>query len=327
MQEHNGRMANIQYELLSGRSLGITGMGNPKATRVIVFCHPAPGSSRFDPDPIASASRDVHILAFDRPGYGASDPLPAGKWPSIAQAADDMAEYLHAAAVTAQDLGGDIPAVGAVGWSAGGRVALALAARHPGLVDRVAVLATPAPDGEVQWIDRGLAASTARLGALAPDDAIEQFTDILLRRIGPLLPPDDPEEPVSLELLGATDVDARALAYLGARDRLSFMLRDAFLQGPRGLAADILSYTVRDWGFDLDRVAAKTLLLYGGADAVAGHAHAAWYHDHLPDSRIEMSPGAGHLLIIPLWDRVLAHLAPGAKLQTEVTSPGVGAGS
>jgi hypothetical protein len=33
------------------------------------------------------------------------------------------------------------------------------------------------------------------------------------------------------------------------------------------------------------------------------------------------------LLIIPLWDRVLAHLAPGAKLQTEVTSPGVGAGS
>jgi hypothetical protein len=33
-----------------------------------------------------------------------------------------------------------------------------------------------------------------------------------------------------------------------------------------------------------------------------------------------MSPGAGHLLIIPLWERVLAHLAPGAKRKTEAVS-------
>jgi pimeloyl-ACP methyl ester carboxylesterase len=313
-------MANIQYELLSGRKLGITGMGNPKASRIIVFSHSAPGSSRFDPDPVASTSRDVQILAFDRPGYGSSDPLPAGRWPSIAQAADDIAEYLHSVAVIAQNLGGDIPAVGAVGWSAGGRVALALAARHPALVDRVAVVATPAPDREVQWIDPERAAIAARLGTLTPDDAIEQFTGMLMTRIGALLPPDDPEEPVSLDLIGATTADARALAYPGARDRLSSMLRDAFRQGPRGLAADILSYTVRDWGFDLDRVRAKTLLLYGDADAVAGHAHAAWYHERLADARIEMSPGAGHLLIIPLWERVLAHLAPGAKRKTEAVS-------
>ncbi|MDQ1583776.1 MAG: hypothetical protein QOF36_1830 [Microbacteriaceae bacterium] len=318
-------MANIQYELSSGRKLGITGMGNPKASRVIVFCHAAPGSSVFDPDPVTSASRDVHILAFDRPGYGSSDPLPPGRWPTIAQSADDIAEYLYHARITAQNLGGDVPAVGAVGWSAGGRVALALAARHPGLVDRVAVLATPAPDDEVQWIDPQTAAVTAHLGTLTPDDAIEQLTGMLVSRMGATMPSrgDDPEAPVSLELLGETEADAAALAYPGARDRLAQMLRDAFRQGARGLAADILSYTVRDWGFDLDDVQAKTLLLYGDADAIAGHAHAAWYHGQLADSRIEMAPGAGHLLVIPLWGRVLAHLAPGAKLESEVVDQAV----
>ncbi len=37
------------------------------------------------------------------------------------------------------------------GWSAGGRVALALAARHPELVGRAGVIAAPAPDEEVPW--------------------------------------------------------------------------------------------------------------------------------------------------------------------------------
>jgi pimeloyl-ACP methyl ester carboxylesterase len=39
-----------------------------------------------------------------------------------------------------------------VGWSAGGRVALALAARHPDVVRSVAVVCTPAPDDEVAWV-------------------------------------------------------------------------------------------------------------------------------------------------------------------------------
>lgn len=43
-------------------------------------------------------------------------------------------------------------AVGAVGWSAGGRIALALAARHPDLVRSAALAGTPAPDEEVPWV-------------------------------------------------------------------------------------------------------------------------------------------------------------------------------
>ena len=102
----------------------------------------------------------------------------------------------------------------------------------------------------------------------------------------------------------------------GARDRLERMVRDAVLQGTRGLAADILSYTARPWGFDASAVKAKTLIVNGQADVLAGNAHATWYQRTVPDSRVEMIPKRGHLVIIPAWDRVLSHLAPNTKLRS-----------
>ena len=88
------------------------------------------------------------------------------------------------------------------------------------------------------------------------------------------------------------------------------MLHDAFRQGTAGAAADILSYTARSWGFEPGDVRAKTLIVGGQGDAIAGNAHAAWYQKAVPDSRMEMVPGVGHLVIVPAWGRVLAHLAP-----------------
>jgi pimeloyl-ACP methyl ester carboxylesterase len=85
----------------------------------------------------------VRLLVVDRPGYGESTPLPAGTVPTMAGLADDVAAALGSLVVDA---------VGVVGWSAGGRFALALAATRPDLVRAVAPAATPAPDDEVPWI-------------------------------------------------------------------------------------------------------------------------------------------------------------------------------
>ena len=52
--------------------------------------------------------------------------------------------------------------------------------------------------------------------------------------------------------------------------------------------------------------------MFGAADPAVGAAHARWWKDALPDARIEMAPGAGHLVLLPLWGRVLSHLAPGS---------------
>lgn len=303
-------MANLTFTLRSGRRVGVTTLGDADAERIVVFCHPAPGSGVFDPDPDVSVARDVHIVALDRPGYGSSDPYPAGTWPSITRAADDIAEYLRSLERDEGPIGVRRPrTVGVAGWSAGGRIALALAARHPGLVDRAAIIATPAPNEAVPWIPPDLQAISDRLAKLPPDEALEQLSGMLQGQADTVAAADEPGE-VPAELAGAGAVDERVLERPGVRDRLGRMLRDAFRQGTIGVASDLLSYTARPWGFEPGDVRAETLIVAGQADAIAGGAHAAWYREAVPNARVEMVPDVGHLVVVPAWGEVLAHLAP-----------------
>ena len=264
--------------------------------RLVVFCHCAPGAGMFDPDPVQTHAREVTLLAVDRPGYGRSDPLAPGEWATVASAADDLAMVLDA-------LGAG--RVGVVGWSAGGRVALALAARRPDLVDRVVVAATPAPDEELPWIDPAQRAELERLGRLRAKDAVAE----LETRLGSLAP-EDPFYGDALWLVAALTSDEPALDTIGVRDRLGEMLRSAFAQGAAGLAADIAGYCLQPWGFEPEAVEAQTLLLYGSHDPLAGPCHGLWWRERLPNARLEVVPDAGHLLLIPMWCRVLSHLVP-----------------
>ncbi len=267
------------------------------ARHTVIFFHAAPGSGNFDPDPAATAKRQVTLIAPDRPGYGDSDPVTGAEWATVASAADDAAEILQ------QMKSGP---VGAAGWSAGGRVALALAARHPKLVDRVVIVATPAPDEEVPWIPPEQKQGLEALRGLPPAEVHTR----LAAQLGQMLPAGSPPEAV-LGLLGGSPADEPALAAPGAAERLTAMLQTALAQGMQGLAADIAGYCFQPWGFEPAEVQAKTLCLYGAKDDTAGSKHGAWWQKNLPQARLEMVPGAGHLLIIPMWQRVLSFLAPG----------------
>jgi pimeloyl-ACP methyl ester carboxylesterase len=116
-------------------------------------------------------------------------------------------------------------------------------------------------------------------------------------------------------LLAISSADDTALAAPGARARLTQMLENAFAQGVAGLASDIAGYCSQPWGFEPEAVQAKTLLLYGSRDPVAGPRHGSWWQKRLPNARLEVVPDAGHLLILTMWGRVLSHLAPGATRQ------------
>ena len=281
-----------------GRMLAVYTLAQGGAGRTVVLCHAAPGSAAFDPDPAQTQARGIRLLALDRPGYGRSDPLPAAEWLSVAAAADDVAAALDQAGVKQ---------AGVAGWSAGGRVALALAARRPDLVDRVVVLATPAPNEQVPWVPPEQAAALEQLRGQPADRA----QAALAEQLALLLPPEAGDADL-LGLLGSSEADAPALELPGARERLLGMLRAAFAQGMAGLAADIAGYCLQPWGFAPEGVQAKTLLLYGSADPVAGARHGSWWQKRLPNARLEMVPGAGHLLVVPMWQRALAHLAPNA---------------
>jgi pimeloyl-ACP methyl ester carboxylesterase len=57
-------------------------------------------------------------------------------------------------------------------------------------------------------------------------------------------------------------------------------------------------------------ITARTLVLCGGKDPVAGPRHGRRWQKRLPNARLEVVPGAGHRLLVPMWERVLSHLAP-----------------
>ena len=284
-------------QLRAGRNVGLHRLGEG-GDRVVVLCHPAPGSGAFDPDPAETARRGVTLLAVDRPGYGASEPPRDGEPGGVGEAADDLAEVLD---------GIGAGPVGVAGWSAGGRVALALAARRPDLVDRVAVIATPAPDEAVPWIPEPFVRMLDALRGLPPEAARDQLAE----QLSAIVPTRAGDE-AALGLLGRAPVDDSAVEADGARERLATMLEVAFAQGAIGMAADIAGYGIHPWGFEPSQVAAKVLLVYGSQDPAIAQRHGAWYQRQLPDARLEMTPGAGHFVVIPRWGRVLSHLAPGA---------------
>jgi pimeloyl-ACP methyl ester carboxylesterase len=306
-------MEAITFELASGRTIGVTEFGDRTADRVVVLAHPAPGSSFFDPDPIVTGSHEVRVIAVDRPGCGASTLAPY-EAPTVHGAAADIAEYLASEGIT--DVGDEDDAsasssgiqrtIGAVGWSAGGRVALALAAAHPNLVDRVAVVATPAPDTDVPWVGEENRMMLESLRHMPPSEAVGSLTAMFDEFMGAEPSPEETVKSVATE--GVDD------AVLGeSHERLLGMMRGAVAQGNLGMAADIVGYTLLNWGFDPADVAAQTLLLYGEDDAEIGQAHADWYSSRLPDSQVEMVADAGHLVLISQWETVLSHVASGSK--------------
>lgn len=308
-------MTSIEFSVAGGRKLGITLHGEPWAKRVVVFCHPAPGSSMFDPDPEVSVRHDVHLVAIDRPGYGISEPRPADHWPSVADDAADIAEYLrstrdmvHEFGITAMDR------VGVVGWGTGGLVALALAANSPGLVDRVAVLGTPAPHARVHRERNEFVQRSQKLATLPAERAREAMAQLLAQHWGPGLPSDNTDVPVPLDLLGVTGADDPVLDRPGVRQRLDRMLRNAFLHGWGGWAADELAVLARPWGFEPSAVKAKTLLLYGSSDGAVGSRDARWFQEQMPDARIEVTQEAGALVLVAEWFRILSHVAPNVPI-------------
>lgn len=99
----------------------------------------------------------------------------------------------------------------------------------------------------------------------------------------------------------------------GGLDALAFAVRHAGLVDRVVLVATAMPEDEGTLGFELSDVTAKTLLLFGAKDPLTGSRHGIWWQKRLPDARLEMSPHGGHELLVPMWKRVLSHLAPHCK--------------
>ncbi len=273
--------------LPDGRSIAVEDRGNP-AGRPVVFLHSAPGSRLIDPDPWATAGARIRLVTFDRPGYGSSSPLDGGVAPSVAGFADDAAAVIHHLA---------LGPVSVVGWSAGGVVALALAERHPDVVQRVAVVCGPAHEDDVSRLDED---------AKFMVDALRYDVPGAADRVAEVLSPIAHDAAAVLDMLAAGPPDDAVLEDPVQGPRLRLMASEAIRQGVAGIAFDIVATSVAPWDFDARRVAAPVTLWYGEEDVLVPPVHGAWWEGVVPNCTLNVVPGAGHLLPSVAWKQILA---------------------
>lgn len=272
--------------LPDGRRVAVDDHGDA-AGAVVVLLHSSPGSRALDPDPAATAASGIRLLTVDRAGYGGSTPLPADVVPTITQAADDVAAALDHL---------DVADAAVVGWSHGGRVAAALAARHPERVRALALVGTPSPE-DLSFIP---AEQQAMLDALRPHPltATAVLAEVLDAAVG--------DGDGMAFLVGPAD--EALLADPAVRARVEEMMAAAFAQGAVGCATDVISDQIAAWDFDPRSIGAPVHLVYSEDDVVAPH-HGDWWADRLVDVTRHTTSGVGHLLVIPMWAAILDAVA------------------
>lgn len=273
-------MTDRQFTLASGRKMGVTSVGEGLSVRVVVMCHPMPGAGEFDPKPIVSRGHEVRILAFDRPGYGGSEPLRDGESTRVQARADDIAEFLTSTEMRSHLVSG--PHFGAIGWGFGGAVALSLATRFPRLIARTGVVG---------------------LSQRALESAQGQALPTVVGR------PPEPGPPRFDWASPGIDRDDPALELPGLADRLHVMLAEAAKQGTAGFEADLASVKDMSWADELSDLATPVTLVYGMDDRFTDSESGSWLRDRIPHATIAKVEGGHSLTIVSAWRSILERVA------------------
>ena len=235
----------------------------------LVLIHGAGGNLRdFTMGFAQDLARDYRVIAFDRPGLGYSDAIPDDGVNVLAQV-----DRLRAAA-DALDVENPI----VLGHSYGGAVALAWALRDPagprGLV-LVAAASMPFPGGLGAWYQItssriGAATLSPLITAFATDAQIEGSVD------GVFAP--DPAPPGYADHIGARLTIRRDTMRRNARQVM-------------GLKANLIAMEPNYPALTL-----PVEILHGTADTtVPARIHAIPLSDRLPNARLTLIEGAGHM--------------------------------
>ena len=273
MQEH-------QIDV-DGRTLRVAEAGDSAGHAV--FClHGTPGSRLFWHEVVEDAEkRGIRVIAYDRPGYGGSDPAPGR---SVADAAGDIASI-------ADGLGIDRYAV--YGGSGGGPHALANAVR-PERVVAVAALASVAPWGAegLDWLDGMGQDNLNEFGAtLEGEDSLRRYL----------------EGERETMLGGSPEGIAEALeSLLCPPDRACLtgelaqyfydQLTEALRNGVEGWVEDDFVF-VSPWGFELEEISVPVQVWHGAQDQFVPVAHGRWLAERIPEAEEHVYDEDGHLTL------------------------------
>ncbi|SCF39757.1 Pimeloyl-ACP methyl ester carboxylesterase [Micromonospora mirobrigensis] len=276
-----------------GRRLAVETSGAPDGP-VVFLLHGTPGSrSGPRPRPVVLYRLGVHLVCYDRPGYGDSDRQEGRR---VADAAADVAAIADA-------LGIDRFAV--VGRSGGGPHALACAALLPERVTRAAVLVGLAPAGapDLDWYS-GMTDGNVDDFGLADEDAAELKLSLTERARNAQRDPMTLLEVLRPQL---SESDIRVVDDVTIRRLLTDMYAEALRHGPDGWIDDVLALR-RAWDFDLGAIRAPVRLWHGEQDRFSPVAHSRWLADRIANAEVQVQPGAAHFGAVEILPQTLAWL-------------------
>jgi pimeloyl-ACP methyl ester carboxylesterase len=267
---------------VEGRTLAVLEAGE-ESGHAVVALHGTPGSGLLWRGMIEDAeARGMRLLAYDRPGYGGSDPHPGR---NVADVAGDVAAIADAL---------DIDRVAVEGGSGGGPHALACAALLPERVVAAACLAgvAPYPAEGLDWLD-GMGQSNLDefAAALAGRETLEPF---LLTEADAMLAANPEAIADALRSL-LSPPDAAVLTGEYA-DYLAKSTRRAIGERLDGWIDDDFAF-IDPWGFELGEIRVPVQLLHGAQDRFVPVAHGKWLAARIPGVDAHLYEEDGHLTI------------------------------
>lgn len=275
-----------------GRALAVAEWGLPDGVPVFSL-HGTPGSRLGrHPDEAMYERLEMHVVTYDRPGYGGSDRLRGRR---VVDAVADVVSIADA-------LGIERFVVGV--RSGGAPHALACAALLPSRVLSTFAVVPVAPYEALgdQWLSGQAPANVREVSAaLAGEDAlIEHLSGEV--------------EKIRNDALSVLDFDED----LHASDRAVMeseevqrvfreMLAEAIRQGPLGWVDDDFAI-LNPWGFDASSIRSPVVLAYGENDTLAPRAHGEYLARTIPGVEVRIMD-SGHLASMEHdeenWARVL----------------------
>ena len=205
-------------------------------------------------------ARRYRVLSFDNRGIGESE-IPPGPY-TVEELAGDAVGVLDEVGVERAHV---------VGASLGGFGAQALAAEWPGRVDRLVLACTSLGGDDAFPLPEGTRRLMAEAPLLAPEVALRRLVENALA----------PGAPAAL-------VDE------------IFAYRQAHPPDPTGWAAQAAAGALWDADGRCEKIAAPTLVVTGLADRVVDPRNSDLLAARIPDARLEVIEGAGHVLF---WER------------------------
>jgi pimeloyl-ACP methyl ester carboxylesterase len=250
----------------------------------LIFMHGRPGSRLLCPDVPATEDAGVRFIAFDRPGYGRSDPRT--DVPSYLAASADVEEMLDQL---------ELDRVAVIGWSGGGPYALACAALLPGRVSSVTTICSPSAPENGTSDDPGVTAieDAVRRDPVASRDLVRARAAVVLGDRTWIVRTTEQEDPAVF--------DAPQMRIL-----LQELCDEATAITPEGYVDDWIVSTL-DWPFELSDVTAPSYVWFGERDDLVAPSHAHALTAGLPGGRSIGCADCGHFVPIAHWPQILRH--------------------